>query len=87
MVEAELYKFGARDTWFFDLGTSCHFCNNQKLFSNLKAIIINFVTFAKEVIYIKKIGIVFILLANGHNIELHIIALAVRCNLHLILLC
>lgn len=35
------------DTWFLNLYTFCHLCNNQKLISNTKAKDINFVTVKK----------------------------------------
>lgn len=43
----KLQKLGANSTWFLDSCTFRHFCNKQKLFSNLKAKSIKFVTVAR----------------------------------------
>ncbi len=82
--EQELQKLGADSTWFLDSCASRHLCNDRKLFSNLKAKSIDFVTAAGQVIRTEEIGTVSIPLANGNSIELHNVALAPGCNSNLI---
>lgn len=82
--EQRLQKLGADSTWFLDLCALCHICNDQKLFSNLKAKSIDFVTAAGQVIQIEEIGTVSIQLADGNSIKLYNIALALGCDSNLI---
>ncbi len=60
--EQRLLKLGTNSTWFLDLCISYHLCNDQTLFSNLKAKSINFVRAVRQLIRIEKIGAVAILL-------------------------
>lgn len=79
-----LQKFGADSTWFLDSYALHHLCNDRKLFNDLKAKNINFITAAGQVIQIVGISTVFIQLADGNSIKLHNVALAPGYNLNLI---
>lgn len=79
-----LEKLGTNSTWFLDSCASRHLCNDQTLFSDLKAKSIDFVTAAGQVIRTEEIGTVVIPLVDGNNIELHNVAFAPRCDLNLI---
>ena len=84
MVRDGLQKVGANNTWFLDSCASRHLCNDRRLFSNLRARSIDFVTAAGQVIRTEEIGNVSIPLADGNNIELKNVALAPGCNSNLI---
>ncbi len=86
MVRDELQKVEANSTWFLDSCASRHLCNDWRLFSNLKAKSIDFVTAAGQVIRTEEIGNVSIALADGNNIELKNVVLAPGCDSNLILL-
>ena len=63
-------------TWFLDLYTSLYLCNNRSFFSNTKTKSIDFVTAARQVIWIEEIGTILIPLTGGDNIKLHNVAYA-----------
>lgn len=72
--------------WFLNLCAFHHLCNDQMLFSNLKAKSIDFVIAVRQVIQIKDISTVSIPLACGDNIELYNVVLVTKCDLNQILL-
>lgn len=84
MVRERLQKHRANHTWFFDLYISRHFCNNRRLFSNLKHKNINFVIAVEQDIRIKEISTVSISLAEGNSIELENVALVPGCDSNII---
>lgn len=73
--------------WFLNSCTSYHFCNNQILFSNLKAKSIDFVIAVEQIVWTEKTVTVSISLASDDNIKLHNVVLAPECNSNLISLC
>ncbi len=84
MAKEQLQKLGAGGTWFLDSCASRHLCNDRKLFSDLRAKSIDFMTAAGQVIRTEEIGTVSIPLANGNKIDLQNVALAPGCDSNLI---
>lgn len=52
-------------TWYLNLCTSRHLCNDKKLFKNLWPMCIDFVIAAGQIIQTKQIGTISILLKTG----------------------
>ncbi len=71
-------------SWFLDSFASRHLCNDRRLFSNIRAKSIDFVTAAGQVIRKEEISIVSIPLSGGVTIELLNVALAPICDSNLI---
>ena len=81
--EQRLQKGSKTSTWFFNSCVSRHLCNNRKLFINMRAKSIDFLTAAGQIIWTEEVGTVSIPLSTG-RIELHNVTLAPDCNSNLI---
>ena len=71
-------------SWFLDSCTSRHLYNDRRLFTNIRAKSIDFITAAGQIIQTEEIGTVSIPLVDGITTELQNVALAPECDSNLI---